>query len=106
MFLSAVHVNCNNYLTDINNVEYTPGTEPPYSCQDGFYYYWYGCYKLEIVPRSWSNADAHCRTLGGHLASIHDPAENAYIYTIARGEWPLWIGLHDVRFHNILNIHI
>ena len=84
------------FKIDINAIESTPGMDPPHECPEGFTPYWYGCYRTETNATSWSEAEQHCQDLGGHLASSHDPAENAYIYSIGRDQWPLWIGLEEV----------
>ena len=86
------------YYTDPTNIQSTPGIPlPDHDCPDGYEAYWYGCYKLNVVPQSFKSADNHCRTLDGHLVSIHDPAENAYTYSLGLKEWPLWIGLEKAR---------
>lgn len=52
-----------------------------------------------ISSDSWTNSEAFAQTLGGHLATINDEAENQFIYDtftsngkVDRG---LWIGLND-----------
>ena len=95
---------CVCVFLDINSIETTPGIDPSHNCSDGFSAYWYGCYKFETNATSWLGAEQHCQSLGGNLASIHDPAENAYIYSVARDEWPLWIGLQNVILYDKLFI--
>ena len=50
---------------------------------------------------SWAGAEAEAVALGGHLATINDPAENSWIYnrfTAYGGVYRnLWIGLSDFR---------
>ncbi|MDP3997793.1 MAG: lectin-like protein [Candidatus Andersenbacteria bacterium] len=45
----------------------------------------------------WPVADYYARNLGGHLATINDAAENAWITRAFPGEPYLWIGLNDVE---------
>ena len=52
-----------------------------------------------LSPSSWSCAEIYAAThLGGHLVSINDAAENAFVYnTFANvpGSGPVWLGLTD-----------
>lgn len=52
-----------------------------------------------LSSASWSNSEAHAVSLGGHLVTINDAAENAWVaQTFARfgrKDCPLWIGLTD-----------
>ena len=82
-------------LTDPSHVEPSPGLPAPHQCLDGFLPYWYGCYQLQAAPRTWSTAEKDCQLLGGHLASVHDEAENGYLLASAAGG-PTWIGLEKV----------
>jgi len=55
-----------------------------------------------LATSSWTDAEAEAVSLGGHLATINDQAEQDWVYdtftaggTIDRG---LWIGLSDASF--------
>jgi hypothetical protein len=45
-------------------------------------------------PLAWLDADAFCMTIGGRLASIHDPAENDLVWQNT-GSQRRWIGFTD-----------
>ena len=53
-----------------------------------------------LTQDTWTNSEAEAVTLGGHLATINDAAENAYVFnTFANfggNNRNLWIGLNDV----------
>jgi hypothetical protein len=48
---------------------------------------------------SWPRAEAYCRGLGGHLASLHDDADNDFAFRAANqlSHEKYWIGLNDLR---------
>ena len=48
-----------------------------------------------LTPSTWTAAEAEAITLGGHLATINNAAENAWVFTTFGGSRPLWIGLTD-----------
>lgn len=59
-----------------------------------------------IAPKSWTNAEVEAKSLGGHLATIHDDSENTWIvnhlivdFSATGGPnlaaLPLWIGAYD-----------
>jgi hypothetical protein len=43
---------------------------------------------------SWTAAEAHCVSLGGHLASIHSPSENTAVHDLCMPH-ACWIGFND-----------
>ncbi len=50
-----------------------------------------------LSQNTWTASEAEAVTLGGHLASIDDAAENAFVHsTFALGDRGLWIGLNDM----------
>lgn len=52
-----------------------------------------------LAPSSWTAAEATARSLGGHLATINDAAENDWVFSNIAPRAPapghLWIGLED-----------
>ncbi|KAE9549451.1 hypothetical protein FO519_007345 [Halicephalobus sp. NKZ332] len=64
------------------------------------------CYKTFINPLSFDNAEAYCKTRGGHLASIHSEEENEFVIEISKSgiilgmfNWtlsPVRIGLYHL----------
>lgn len=53
------------------------------------------CYIYVSTQMSWTNAEANCVSLGGHLASIHSAAENAALHNIKTSTDGVYIGCHD-----------
>src|SRR5262245_7871296 len=51
-----------------------------------------------LAAEQWPAAEAEAITLGGHLATINDAAENTWVtgqFSNVGGVHPLWIGLND-----------
>jgi hypothetical protein len=49
-----------------------------------------------LAPTTWTASQAQALTLGGHLVTINDAAENAWVYATFGGlDRPLWLGLTD-----------
>ena len=53
---------------------------------------------VQISSNTWSGAEAEALTLGGHLATVNDAAENAWIAATfpSTSSWGNWIGYNDV----------
>ena len=51
-------------------------------------------YKVHTNKKTWSDAEAHCQSEGGHLISVLDEEEQQKIM-IATGEGSFWIGASD-----------
>jgi hypothetical protein len=67
-----------------------PGRSGHKSCY-GHKYYW-------LSRNTWSNAEAEAVSLGGHLATIRNPAEDSWVYsTFCKYGGALWIGLTDCQ---------
>src|SRR5688572_11605998 len=66
-------------------------TGPIYNPATGHNYFLLG-------QSSWLTAQAEAQSLGGHLATINDAAENTWVTSTFIGgqERALWIGLNDV----------
>ena len=55
-----------------------------------------GPFHLVVEPKlSWPSAEAHCVTMGGHLASIHSMAENEAVLKLCDPH-ECWIGFNDL----------
>jgi hypothetical protein len=53
-------------------------------------------YFLTSASGTWSEAEAEAVSLGGHLASIHNAADNQLLADTFVAGAPLWIGLADL----------
>ena len=53
---------------------------------------------LSFFPekKNYTDASAHCVGAGGHLASVHTPAENAVLADLCSAE-ECWIGFNDIE---------
>lgn len=62
--------------------------------------YGQSCYELVSRQMSWTEAEDHCQTEGGHLASISDLAEQEELFRMIdrHADDRVWIGLND-RLH-------
>lgn len=68
-------------LSLLQNVRLSPSGVP-----QGFKLYgdhWYRLYKVDL---QWVPAENFCRSLGGHLTSIQDPAENEFVHQLRESE--------------------
>jgi len=67
---------------------------PVYNSTTGHYYYL-------LDQSNWTDAEAAAVSLGGHLATVNDSAENSWIYTnfnlFGQVSRHLWIGLYDTN---------
>lgn len=54
------------------------------------------CYQRLDTPASWHAAKDSCVSLGAHLVSIHDPAENQFVFShfVQNSNWS-WLGGTD-----------
>ncbi|MBI5387108.1 MAG: VCBS repeat-containing protein [Verrucomicrobia bacterium] len=53
-------------------------------------------YLLTDSAMSWQSAEAAAVTLGGHLATINNQAENTWVNQTFTGSGELWLGLNDL----------
>jgi len=61
--------------------------------------YTYGghTYYMLQTSSSWTEAEAAAVTLGGHLVTINDAEEDAWLFgTFGGNDYALWIGINDV----------
>ncbi|XP_034146191.1 ladderlectin-like isoform X2 [Esox lucius] len=53
------------------------------------------CVIFDETPRSWSDAEFHCQSLGGHLASVHSWLESIFLEALTFDLPLTWIGGTD-----------
>ncbi|KAG9356093.1 hypothetical protein JZ751_000937 [Albula glossodonta] len=84
------------------------GMSPPVigsHCQGGCPAGWMNfndrCFRYVGRKEEWADAEAHCLTLGGNLASVHSEDEFQFLRSLYRAhdprENPFWIGLTDCQ---------
>ncbi len=87
-----------------------PTPTPPIGCPDGYFSYWYTCYRLDVRAQlTWQEAEHACAADNSSLVSVHTAAENsALLLAHAQSNYTqFWIGLHDPdvsRLHIIAHI--
>ncbi|XP_057210692.1 C-type lectin domain family 4 member E-like [Triplophysa rosa] len=69
------------------------------SCPSDWHYFSGSCYFISDDTNSWSYSQAFCKQRGGHLAIIHTPEEQTFIWDLLpRGHWnAYWIGISDEK---------
>jgi len=67
----------------------------PNACPQGWSQWDAFCYKHFWEKKTWFEAEALCRQLNSHLASVHSQAENRFVYTLTSG-LSAWIGYTDL----------
>ncbi|XP_010864254.2 ladderlectin-like [Esox lucius] len=53
------------------------------------------CVIFDETPRSWADAEFHCQSLGGHLASVHSWLESIFLKALTFDLPLTWIGGTD-----------
>ncbi|XP_053190294.1 ladderlectin-like [Scomber japonicus] len=55
------------------------------------------CFKLLTTPKTWINAEKECNAFIANLASIHNPWEHDFLYSLAKqtNQGIVWIGGSD-----------
>ena len=66
------------------------------NCPDNWVEFSVHCYLYISDPQGWDSAEADCVRLGGHLASVHSDAENAFIDQLT-GLPYTWLGASDTK---------
>uniref|UniRef100_A0A3B4V2K4 C-type lectin domain-containing protein n=1 Tax=Seriola dumerili TaxID=41447 RepID=A0A3B4V2K4_SERDU len=67
-------------------------------CDPGYLLYGDFCYHFETESvKNWQDAEAHCNSEQGHLASFHSQEELSFLTgVVLQGKADAWIGLkHD-----------
>ena len=66
-------------------------TPPAGDCQTGWLDFNGNTYCVVMASATWENSEAHCASLGAHLASVHSAEENSYLGSVTDGN-SFWIG--------------
>ncbi|XP_056597367.1 C-type lectin domain family 4 member E-like [Triplophysa dalaica] len=69
------------------------------SCPSDWHYFSGSCYFISVDSEDWPDSQAFCKHRGGHLAIIHTPEEQTFIWDLLpRGHWnAYWIGISDEK---------
>uniref|UniRef100_A0A3P8ZQ66 C-type lectin domain-containing protein n=1 Tax=Esox lucius TaxID=8010 RepID=A0A3P8ZQ66_ESOLU len=67
----------------------------PSRCNRGWQKFGSRCFRFEEILRSWTEAERHCQSLGGHLASVHSWKESRFLETLTVDSPLTWIGGND-----------
>uniref|UniRef100_A0A6Q2YT78 Eosinophil lineage-specific marker n=1 Tax=Esox lucius TaxID=8010 RepID=A0A6Q2YT78_ESOLU len=67
----------------------------PHRCNRGWHQFGSRCFRFEETLRSWTEAERHCQSLGGHLASVHSWKESRFLKMLTVGSPLTWIGGND-----------
>ncbi|KAA0710038.1 C-type lectin domain family 4 member D [Triplophysa tibetana] len=69
------------------------------SCPSDWHYFSGSCYFISVRGDDWPESQAFCKKRGGHLAIIHTPEEQTFIWDLLpRGHWnAYWIGISDKK---------
>ncbi|XP_041458722.1 macrophage mannose receptor 1-like isoform X2 [Lytechinus variegatus] len=74
------------------------------TCDDGWTLNGVSCFYFVGKGYLYNDAEENCKTLGGHLASIHSQREQNFLSMRARmGGAYLWIGFHDYNTENVFS---
>lgn len=86
---------CIYYFSDPNLPVPVPESS---KCKEGFQGYKNSCYRFMSQPQSQKNAEETCKELGGHLASVTDGFEQAFLYNfLVKESKSVGIGLETVQ---------
>ncbi|KAM4528248.1 uncharacterized protein PAE49_000185 [Odontesthes bonariensis] len=73
-----------------------PTTTPVSHCDHGYLLYGDFCYHFESERvKNWHDAEAHCTSAQGHLASFHSLEDLSFLTAHMPGE--AWVGLNDIN---------
>ncbi|KAI4891319.1 hypothetical protein NFI96_033520 [Prochilodus magdalenae] len=68
-------------------------------CESGWQMFGKNCYKYMTVAKTWAEAEQHCISNGGNLASVHSAQTQAFLKDLGKGadgkHLRTWIGAHD-----------
>ncbi|XP_062291189.1 macrophage mannose receptor 1 [Scomber scombrus] len=76
-----------------------PTSAPDSHCDNGYLLYGDFCYHFETeTSKKWQDAEAHCSSEQGHLASFHSQEELSFLIAHMPGD--AWVGLNDINVEN------
>ncbi|XP_059902504.1 type-2 ice-structuring protein-like isoform X1 [Gadus macrocephalus] len=90
-------------LVEHTNELQDPQSEKPEAqavfCPDGWFDHDGRCFTLTHSALDWNSAEDHCKSLGGHLASIHNPEDNRFLKQLVTlgGQNDVWIGSYFLQ---------
>uniref|UniRef100_A0A8C4T381 Lactose-binding lectin l-2-like n=1 Tax=Erpetoichthys calabaricus TaxID=27687 RepID=A0A8C4T381_ERPCA len=65
-------------------------------CDQGWASFSGQCYRYFREMKSWAEAEIHCLSLGGHMASVHSSDDNQFVTSLIKGQAssdrPTWLG--------------
>uniref|UniRef100_A0A3P8ZSH7 C-type lectin domain-containing protein n=1 Tax=Esox lucius TaxID=8010 RepID=A0A3P8ZSH7_ESOLU len=67
----------------------------PHRCPGEWRQFGSHCVIFDETPRSWADAEFHCQSLGGHLASVHSWLESIFLEALTFDLPLTWIGGTD-----------
>ncbi|KAI5104165.1 hypothetical protein C0J45_5791, partial [Silurus meridionalis] len=69
-------------------------------CQQNWSQFGSRCFRIFTTPTNWNDAEKNCVTMGGHLASLHNKEEYAFIQGLVLSKTgsnaETWLGATDV----------
>ncbi|KAG7455091.1 hypothetical protein MATL_G00252700 [Megalops atlanticus] len=78
-----------------------PGGFCQCTCPDGWANFQDRCFQYIATKKTWTDAEAHCVSLGANLVSLHSKEEHQFLKKLIRShdlnENPTWIGLSDCQ---------
>ncbi|KAJ8334419.1 hypothetical protein SKAU_G00400580 [Synaphobranchus kaupii] len=71
----------------------------PKSCKPEWIQFNTSCYYISTRSKSWKDSQDYCAERGGHLAIIHTPEEQTFLWNrLVRGHWnAYWFGISDEK---------
>ncbi|XP_061109458.1 lactose-binding lectin l-2-like [Conger conger] len=66
-------------------------------CPDGWTYHNHRCFQHIPDKKTWLEAELHCVSLGGNLASERSQDDHQFLKKLNENDKPFWIGLADVH---------
>uniref|UniRef100_A0A3Q1IPY9 C-type lectin domain-containing protein n=1 Tax=Anabas testudineus TaxID=64144 RepID=A0A3Q1IPY9_ANATE len=73
-------------------------TSPPAICPLGWLSFSGSCYWMTV--KNWHDAESHCITEQGHLASFHSEEDLSFLTGELETNHSPWIGLNDINVEN------
>ena len=67
------------------------------TCPSGWTLYSQRCFQFVPLQQTWADAQKHCLTIKGSLASIHNQEEYQFVQGLTTSLLPTWIGGSDCQ---------